>query len=135
MSDAKIAYARERLEEAGLGSVVEFVAGDALRNVEALEGSIDFALIDLWKELYIPSFDRLYPRLAEGALIAADNVCLPQLHAAAMKSYIAHVRALPCIESVTVPVGSGIELSRFAKCEWQERQAELAADRQSKGAI
>lgn len=117
VSDAKIDFARERLSAAGLGSVVEFVAGDALRSLEAFDGSIDFALIDLWKELYVPTFDRIYARLAEGALVAADNVCLPPLHAEAMKTYVAHVRGHAGIESVTVPVGSGIELSRFSHSE------------------
>jgi len=115
VSEEKIAYARERLAKAGLDSVVEFVAGDAVRNIEAFEGTVDFALIDLWKELYVPSFDRLYPRLAEGALVAADNICLPLRHAEVMKSYVSHVRAKPGIESVTVPVGNGIELSRFVR--------------------
>jgi len=117
LSDAKIAFAQERLLAAGLDSVVEFVAGDALRSLEAFDGAIDFALIDLWKELYVPTFDRIYPRLADGALVAADNVCLPPLHAEAMKAYVMHVRGHAGIESVTVPVGSGIELSRFARSE------------------
>ncbi len=56
----------------------------------------------------------MYPHLGDGALIAADNICLPPLHAAAMRSYVDHVRVVPGIESVTVPVGSGIELSRFS---------------------
>ncbi len=115
ISEAKIAYAREKLAMAGLSSCVDFVTGDALHNLEAMDGPIDFALIDLWKELYIPSFDRIYPRLAEGALVAADNVCFPPRHAAEMKTYIAFVRAHPGIDSVTVPVGSGLELSRFTR--------------------
>ncbi len=117
VSDAKIAFARESLLAAGLGSAVEFVAGDALRSLQEFDGTIDFALIDLWKELYVPTFDRIYTRLAEGALVAADNVCLPPLHAEAMKTYVAHVRRHAGIDSVTVPVGSGIELSRFSRSE------------------
>jgi predicted O-methyltransferase YrrM len=115
VSGAKIAFARERLSAAGLSSQVEFVEGDALRSLDAFDGTIDFALIDLWKELYVPTFDRIFSRLAEGALVAADNVCLPPLHAEAMKTYISHVRGCEGIESVTVPVGSGIELSRFSR--------------------
>ena len=114
LSQAKIEYARARLEEAGLVSVVTFAAGDALLHLESLRFKVDFVLIDLWKELYIPAFGHLYPHLADGALIAADNICLPALHAAAMKKYVDHVRSVPGIESVTVPVGSGIELSRFS---------------------
>ena len=121
LSEAKIDYARERLATAGLDSTVYFVVGDALCSLEAFERTIDFVLIDVWKELYIPSFDRIYPRLAEGALVAADNVCLPPLHAATLRSYVAHVRTQPGFESVTVPVGNGIELSRFARNEMKFR--------------
>jgi hypothetical protein len=32
------------------------------------------ALIDLWKDLYIPCFDLVYPKLAEGAFVVADNI-------------------------------------------------------------
>lgn len=114
-SASKLQHAREKVEEAGLGAYVEFRPGDALIGIPLIEEPIDFALIDLWKELYVPALDALYPKLAAAAIITADNICLPQIHAPAMQAYVAHVRSLPGIQSVTVPVGSGIELSRFTR--------------------
>ncbi len=111
----KIRYAQEQIKEAGLSSVVEFVHGDACLAPLSLPCPVDFALIDLWKELYIPALDALYPMLAPKAIIAADNICLPAIHAPAMQGYVAHVRSLPGMQSVTVPVGSGIELSRYSQ--------------------
>lgn len=110
---SKIQYAHDRIKEAGLESCVEFIHGDALENIRIIDAEIGFVLIDLWKELYIPAFDALHPKLTPGALVAADNICFPAIHAPAMQSYVAHVRALSGAQSVTVPVGSGIELTRF----------------------
>ena len=115
ISEQKIRFAKQQIDEAGLGSVVQFIQGDALTNIASMTDPVDFVLIDLWKELYIPVLDGLYPKLAREALIAADNICLPAIHAPVMQKYVAHVRSLPGIESVTVPVGSGIELSRYSK--------------------
>lgn len=114
VSPSKLAYARQQIEEAGLASVVEFVEVDALAGIQAIAQPVDFALIDLWKELYIPALDALYPRLAQGAIVAADNICLPAIHAPVMQGYVRHVRSLAGMQSVTVPVGSGLELSRYS---------------------
>jgi predicted O-methyltransferase YrrM len=115
VSADKQRYAREHLAEAGLDSLVEFVTGDAREVLAAMPGPLDFVLIDLWKDLYIPCFDLVYPKLAEGAFVAADNILFPDLWRAEMTAYRRHVRDQPGIESVLLPVGSGIELSRFAR--------------------
>jgi hypothetical protein len=96
-------------------SVVEFVTGDAREVLAALSGPLDFVLIDLWKDLYIPCFDLVYPKLAEGAFVVADNILFPDFWRAEMTAYRQHVGDQPGIESVLLPVGSGIELSRFAR--------------------
>jgi predicted O-methyltransferase YrrM len=74
---------------------------------------VDFTLIDLWKELYIPCFDLLLPRLARGALIAADNILEPPVFREMGEQYRRHVRANGGFDSVLLPVGSGVELSRL----------------------
>ena len=108
----KQAYAREQLKAAGLDRFVEFLTGDALAIVPSLTGAIDFVIIDLWKDLYIPCFDMVYPKLSEGAFVAADNILHPELFRDAMAAYRRHVRGRSGIESILLPVGSGIELSR-----------------------
>jgi predicted O-methyltransferase YrrM len=115
VSAAKQRYAREQLAEAGLDAVVEFVNGDAREVLAAMPGTLDFVLIDLWKDLYIPCFDLVYPKLADGAFVVADNILFPDLWRAEMTAYRRHVRSHDGIESVLLPVGSGIELSRFAR--------------------
>ena len=107
-------YARAMLTRAGLASHVEFRLGDALDTIDALKGPFDFVLVDLWKELYIGCFDLFYPKLSPGALVAADNMILPENYRADALLYRKHVRSKPKIDSVLIPVGSGVELSRFA---------------------
>jgi predicted O-methyltransferase YrrM len=114
LSSEKTAVAQEAIARAGLSSSVEFVVGDAVETLETIQGPIDFALIDLWKELYIPSFDRMYPKLNPGAVVAADNMLAPHYILEEAEKYRAHVRAKAGIESVTVPIGGGVELSYFS---------------------
>jgi predicted O-methyltransferase YrrM len=110
----KQSYARTMLMKAGLASHVEFRLGDALDTIDALKGPFDFVLVDLWKELYVDAFDLFYPKLSPGALIAADNMILPENYREDALRYRKHVRSKPKIDSVLIPVGSGVELSRYA---------------------
>ena len=111
--EGKQAYARKSLEKAGLAAYADFRLGDARKTLEALPGPFDFVLIDLWKDLYIPCFDLCYPKLAAGATIAADNMLYPDRTRRDALVYRQHVRAKPEIESILLPIGSGIELSRY----------------------
>ena len=114
--EKKQAYARAQLEEAGLNGHVDWLPGDALTLLDDLAGEIDFVLIDIWKDLYVPSFEKLYPKLADNALIAADNVLYPESARPSTARYRAAVRSKPDLQSILLPIGSGIELS----CVWRE---------------
>lgn len=107
-------YALAALGRAGLAAHADLRLGDARARIAALPGPFDFVLVDLWKNLYIPCFDLVLPKLAPGALIAADNMTFPEMSRAEAAAYRAHVRTAPHIESVLLPVGSGVELSRYA---------------------
>jgi predicted O-methyltransferase YrrM len=115
LAEAKVDYARKRLRQAGLSSYVEFKIGDALESIAALDEPIDFVLIDLWKDLYVPVLEALYPRLRSGALLAADNIVEPPSSAVVAALYVAAVKLKLGVESVTVPIGNGIELSRYTQ--------------------
>ena len=109
----KQSYAQKSLKKAGLADYAEFRLGDARETIKALKGPIDFVLIDLWKDLYIPCFDLCYPKLGTGAILAADNMIFPEYSRDEALAYRRHVRAKPDIESILLPIGSGIELSRY----------------------
>jgi predicted O-methyltransferase YrrM len=105
-------YAKVELQKAGLADYVELILGNAPDSIAALPGPFDFVLIDLWKDLYIPCLDLAYPKLSAGAVIAADNMVRTPSPPDAL-AYRRHVRAKQDIDSVLLPVGSGVELSRY----------------------
>jgi len=109
----KTEYARARLARAGLADYVEFRVADALESLRALAGPFDFVLIDLWKDLYVPVFELLHPKLAPGAIIVADNMLQPESARLHANAYRERVRAAPGMSSVLLAVGNGLELSRY----------------------
>ena len=104
-------YAREMLSRAGLESVVDFRCGDAAAMIEADTGTFDFVLLDIWKELYEPCFGAFYPKLADEAVIASDNMIDPPCDRPAVRLYREAVRSRPDLQTVLLPIGQGIELS------------------------
>lgn len=112
-------YARARLAEAGLADYVEWHLGDAVALLDGIAAGVDFALIDLWKDLYVPCFDKLYPILSQNAVIAADNMLEPAMARPDAEAYRAAVRTRADVQTLLLPIGSGIELS----CLWRDGDA------------
>lgn len=112
LQDYKSAYAREMATKAGLADCIDFRVGDAVQMIHELRCRLDFVLVDLWKDLYVPCLDAFYPKLNPGAVIVADNMLYPG--GEDVKRYARSVRAKAGISSVLLPVGSGLEISRFA---------------------
>jgi len=109
-------YARRQLADAGLEGYVDFQAGDALELLDRSEGPFDFVLLDIWKDLYIPCFERFRTKLAPNAIIAADNMLEPAGARPDAERYRAEVRKHPEFQTMLLPIGQGIELS----CLWQD---------------
>lgn len=107
----KSAYAHDMAEKAGLADHVDFRVGDAVAMIGDLVGEVDFVLVDLWKDLYLPCLEAFYPKLNPGAIVVADNMIRPGNED--VRRYGRAVRALPGMTSVLLPVGSGIEVSRY----------------------
>lgn len=110
---AKTEYACAQLRRAGLADFVEFRIGDALESLAALPGPFDFVLIDLWKDLYVAVWERLHPKLADGAIVVADNMLEPVSARAHAQAYQRQVRDTREVSSVLLNVGNGIEVSRY----------------------
>lgn len=111
LSPEKSRQARAAVESAGLAAHVDFQVGSALEVLPRLAGPFDFVLIDLWKDLYVPCLDLIYAKLKAGALVVADNMTYPENARADAQAYQRRVRTLD-FDSVLLPVGSGVELSR-----------------------
>lgn len=101
------AESHEILSGLGLTDFVEYICDDA-GNVLPKLGEVDLALIDCEKEDYIRFFEML--RIAPGGLVVADNIISHSL-----TEYVNYVRKISGFESVTLPIGKGLELSRRNK--------------------
>jgi predicted O-methyltransferase YrrM len=99
------AESKQTLGDLSLAEHVDYVLGDAGTVLDRYD-QLEFVLIDCEKEDYIRFFDRL--KLAPGAIVVADNILSHDLW-----DYVQHVRRVPNIESVTLPVGKGLEVSRL----------------------
>ena len=111
LATAKSQYAREALRRAGLAEHVDFRIGNALNVIGTLSAPIDFALIDLWKDLYVPCLELITPKLRSGTIIVGDNMLQPEMSRPAALAYQKRVRELE-FDSVLLNIGSGIEVSR-----------------------
>lgn len=104
-------WARGRIAEAGLADHVEWLLGDAVELLADQPGPIDFVLLDLWKDLYVPCFDALYPALAPGGVVVADNMLYPPSFNEGAAEYRALVRSRPDMEGALLDIGSGIDVA------------------------
>lgn len=100
---------RNNVRRAGLHTVVSYLVGDARQTVAEHAGPFDFVLLDADKADYITYFELLIPKMLPNGLIVADNVIS---HAEALRAYVERVKRHPLYESVTVPIGRGLEISR-----------------------
>ena len=108
-------YARDQMKRAGLADVVEFRLGDAQDLLKQLDTNVDFVLLDLWKDLYVPCFDLFYPRLNPDAYVVADNMTFPETAKEHASTYRRHIRSKAEIQSILLPIGSGLEVSRCTR--------------------
>ncbi|MCG4254980.1 O-methyltransferase [Acetobacter tropicalis] len=115
LHEYKSAYAKKMAEQAGLAGWIDFRIGDAVQMIGELSGKVDFVFVDLWKDMYVPCLEAFYPYLNEGAIVVADNMIRPGTED--VKRYGRAIRALPGMSSVLLPVGTGIEVSRFEGTE------------------
>lgn len=108
---AKQEYAQRQIAAAGLSDHVKWMLGDAVALLASQPGPIDFVLLDLWKDLYIPCLDAFYPKLAANGVIVADNMLYPEYNRPEATAYRAAVRSRPDMEAVLLTIGQGIDLA------------------------
>jgi predicted O-methyltransferase YrrM len=108
---AKQEHAAAMLARAGLADFVRFRSGDALEVLADEPGPFELVLLDVWKSAYVDCFEALYPKLAEAGIVVSDNMIEPASARDMVRAFRAAVQAKADMQSVLLPLGSGIELS------------------------
>ena len=104
----KIEAWRRNIADAGLEEWADLVEGDAKETLLAIDDVFDVVFLDAEKEDYERLFGLARTKVEPGALVVADNVLS---HADPLARYSAARQADPTLESVTVPLDRGLELS------------------------
>ena len=105
---AKCEAWRRNVADAGLEDWLELVEGDAFATLPQIQDIFDIVFIDAEKDDYEALFQLTRDKVEPGALFVADNVLS---HADTLGAYSAARQADPALESVTVPLDRGLELS------------------------
>ena len=112
----KIKLATKNFTKAGVSSMIEIKQGVAKDVLIQLSKSkprpqFDFIFIDADKEQYSLYFDICLPMLKKGGILAADNIIFPTRFKKYIQKYLNHINKISSVESITVPIGYGQEIS------------------------
>ena len=99
---------RRNVADAGLDEWAELIEGDAFESLPAIEDVFDVVFIDAEKDDYERLFALVRDKLEPGAVVIADNVLS---HEETLGAYSQARQADPTLESVTVPLDRGLEIS------------------------
>ena len=104
----KVEAWRANVDEAGLSDWAELVPGDAFETLPKIDDVFDVVFLDAEKELYERLFEEARDKLEPGAVVIADNVLS---HVEALGAYSGARQSDPSLESVTLPLDRGLEIS------------------------
>ncbi len=99
---------RRNISQAGLDEFAELIEGNALEILPDIEDVFDVVFIDAEKEDYESLFQAAREKVEPGAVFVADNVLS---HEGSLGAYSRARQADPTLESVTVPLDRGLEVS------------------------
>jgi caffeoyl-CoA O-methyltransferase len=118
----KIKKAITNFKDAGVSEIIETIEGNAIEVLKQLSNNInensedqsqyfDFIFLDADKENLPEYFDLSISIVKKGGIIVTDNALYPEQYRSTMSKYIEHIRKKDFVQSVTVPIGHGEEVS------------------------
>ena len=118
----KIRKATTNFKNAGVSEIIEIIEGNALEILNQLSNNVnensddksqyfDFIFLDADKENLPVYFDLAISMVKKGGIVVTDNVLYPEEYRPSMSKYIEHIRKKDFVQSVTVPIGHGEEVS------------------------
>ena len=105
---AKAEQAQANLTEAGVADYVELLSGDARELMRHRDEAIDLVFVDGEPSQYETYFDVVYKRMSTGSMIIGNDVVNNENE---LSDYVSYVQNHPNLESVTVPIGDGLEIT------------------------
>jgi caffeoyl-CoA O-methyltransferase len=117
-NSSKIKRAKNNFEKASVSNIITIKKGKAKNVLNDLSKKFsknsqkfDFVFIDADKENMIKYFDQVLPLVKKGGIIAADNILFPEKFRPLTGKYSKHVQKQTNVQTVTVPIGNGEEIS------------------------
>jgi predicted O-methyltransferase YrrM len=105
---AKCEAWQRNIADAVLGDTADLIEGDVFETLPAIDDVFDIVFLDAEKDMYEDLFALARTKLEPGAIVVADNVLS---HADPLAEYSKARQADPTLESVTVPLDRGLEVS------------------------
>lgn len=113
---------REGWKRAGVADKITLHIGDAVETLKSLDGPFDFVFMDANKRQYCEYFDLVFPKLAPGGVIVADDVLwdgkvytAPIAHDAqtvGLLNFNDKIKNDPRVEVVVLPIRDGLSIIR-----------------------
>ena len=124
MNHSKVSIANKNFDDAGVNRIIHVIEGNAKKVLSRLlvnyqngisinntDNLFDFVFIDADKENLIDYFDLTIPMVKKGGIIATDNMLYPEDYRSEITKYANYLKNRANIESVTVPIGNGEEIT------------------------
>ena len=108
INPARATEARANVEKAGVAAYVEVLVGDARELLRRRDEPVDLLFIDGDYGQYETYFDVAYKQMKVGSVVVADDVVADEN---SLADYVTYVQNHPHLESVTLPLGQGLEFS------------------------
>lgn len=105
---SKCEHLRQHIADAGVQAYVDLHEGDVFETVDALDGSFDMVLLDIWADGYLPLFQRIERLLRPGSIVLTDNMFTAE---AAVQPFKRYLDAHPRLSSTTLDFESGLEFT------------------------
>ena len=109
----KVKRARKNFLQAGVDDFIELRQGSALDVLRGIKKKdyFDFVFLDADKENMVRYLDLVLPMIRVGGIVAADNMLYPEQYRPWMERYVRHIRSKPNVQTVTLPIGMGEEIT------------------------
>ncbi len=105
---SKAALAQQTFSTAGVSDVVRLIHGDALERLPSFD-NIGFCFLDAEKEIYLPCYEILIPRMVRGGILVADNAIN---HESTLRPMLDRALQDQRMDALIVPIGKGELLCR-----------------------